>query len=354
MSESSPEQYDGFDPRTLAQYMEIDAIRGNQVLGRVREPVSENFKAIQAVLARMNLVAHLSRTETGHLLSCVPFPPHKPARIWPHVLLLLATLLTTLFVGAIHAGANPLKSASAIIQGWPFALSLLAVLGSHELAHYLAARRLGVDATLPYFLPVPHPLTGTMGAFIKIRSPIPSRGALVRVGVAGPLAGFLVCVPVTVIGLMLSKVEVVAGRDVLPLGTPLFFGFISRLVHGTVGAGCDVMLHPVAFAGWLGMLITGLNLLPAGQLDGGHVMYAILGRRFRPFAVLVLGVLLVGGLLWPGWIFWAVMIAVFGLRHPPPLDEVSPLGRTEVVLALVALLVFVLSFVPVPFPARVP
>lgn len=353
MAHSLPKQPEWFDVCIISQYMEIDGVQGNRVIGRVREPVSENFRAIQAVLGRMNMIAYLGRTETGHVISYVPLQPRRPVRMWTHVLLLLATMLTTLFIGAIHAGANPLKRPSAIMRGWPFAFSLIAVLGTHELAHYFVARRLGVDATLPYFLPVPHPLTGTMGAFIKIRSPIPSRGALIRVGVAGPLAGFLVCVPVTIIGLLLSSVESVVGRNVLRLGTPLLFGFISKLIHGNIGAGFDVMLHPVAFAGWLGMFITGLNLLPAGQLDGGHVMYAIMGKRFRLFTVLILGVLVAGGLLWPGWTFWAVMIAAFGLRHPPPLDEITPLSRTEIVLALLAFLIFLLSFVPVPCSARV-
>ncbi|MBM3315882.1 site-2 protease family protein, partial [candidate division WOR-3 bacterium] len=193
--------------------------------------------------------------------------------------------------------------------------------------------------------------TGTMGAFIRIRSPVPSRSALVRVGVAGPLVGFLVCLPVTVVGLALSRVEVLAGREVLPLGTPLLFGLISGLVHGGLAPGTDIMLHPVAFAGWLGMFVTALNLLPVGQLDGGHVVYALLGRHYRTFTLVMLGLLLAGGLLWPGWAFWALLIAVFGLRHPPPLDDVTPLGRADIALALAALAVLALTFVPVPFPA---
>ncbi len=349
MSESATKQPDGFDSGNLAQYMEIHAVRGNQIIGLVREPVSENFRAIQRILSQASLIGHLGRTGDYHVLTYMPAPPRKAVVVWPHLLLLFATVVTTLFVGAFHAGADPFGTPSTILSGWPFALSLLAILGSHELAHYLVARRLGVDATLPYFLPIPHPLTGTMGAFIRIKSPIPSRGALVRVAVAGPLAGFLVCLPVTVVGLMLSSVRGIEGREVLRLGTPFLFGLISRLIHGNVGPGRDVMLHPVAFAGWLGMFVTGLNLLPAGQLDGGHLMYAVLGRNFRLFTLAILGVLVAGGLLWSGWVFWAVMIAVFGLRHPPPLDDVTPLAREEIILVLLAIIVLALSFVPVPF-----
>jgi membrane-associated protease RseP (regulator of RpoE activity) len=340
-----------FDPRLLGRYMEIEGIQGNRVTGRILAPASGSIRGINALLREYGLVAFIGKSGEGHTLTYAYAPPRGRVKVWLHALLLGATVLTTLFVGALHAGVDPFARPLAILAGWPFALCIIAVLGSHELAHYLAARRLGVDATPPYFLPVPHPLTGTMGAFIRIRSPVPSRSALVRVGVAGPLVGFLVCLPVTVVGLVLSRAEVVAGRDVLALGTPPLFALLSGLIHGPLAAGQDVMLHPVALAGWLGMFVTALNLLPVGQLDGGHIAYALLGRHYRKFTLAMLGVLLAGGLLWPGWAFWALLIAVFGLRHPPPLDDVTPLGRADVALAVAGLVVFALTFIPVPFPA---
>uniref|UniRef100_A0A7C4C9V1 Site-2 protease family protein n=1 Tax=candidate division WOR-3 bacterium TaxID=2052148 RepID=A0A7C4C9V1_UNCW3 len=224
------------------------------------------------------------------------------------------------------------------------------ILGSHELAHYLVARRLGVDATLPYFLPIPHPFTGTMGAFIKMRSPVPSRSALVRVGIAGPLAGFAVAIPVSAIGLALSRQVAVGDEPVLRLGSPLVFELISRLVQGVPEPGFDVMLHPLAFAGWLGMFVTALNLLPVGQLDGGHIVYGVLGRRYRVFRWFVLGAVVLMGLFWPGWWFWALLVIVFGLRHPPPLDDVTRLDRQDRLLVVAAALLLALTLTPVPFP----
>ncbi|MGQ9708584.1 MAG: site-2 protease family protein, partial [bacterium] len=193
--------------------------------------------------------------------------------------------------------------------------------------------------------------TGTMGAFIKIRSPVPTRSALLRVGVAGPLVGFLVAIPVSVLGLAWSGVRPVpAGAPLLRLGSPLIFELISRVFHSNTPPGYDVVLHPLAFAGWLGMFVTALNLLPVGQLDGGHIAYAILGRRYRFFSIFIIAGLLLMGFFWLGWPFWAFLATVLGLNHPPPLDNITPLTKTDIVLAVLAIVVMVLSFTPAPFP----
>lgn len=344
----SPEE---FELRELARFMEISGIRMNRVVGRIHEPLPENIAAIQDLLGQYGMVGFVERDGDGHSVTCAARSEPGPVRWWLHGLLLVTTVLTTMFVGALHAGANPLAGPLSLIAGWPFSLGIILVLGSHELAHYLAARRLGVDATPPYFLPVPHPMTGTMGAFIRIKTPVPSRSALVRVGTAGPLVGFVVAIPVTVIGLALSHFEPLAGKNAIRLGSPLLFELISRLLHGPTPAGQDLMLHPVAFAGWLGMFVTALNLLPVGQLDGGHVAYALLGRYYRGFSYAVIGLLLAGGLVWLGWPFWAFLATVFGLRHPPPLDDVTSLSRTDIALAVAALLVMIFCFMPAPFPA---
>ncbi|MEO0049914.1 MAG: site-2 protease family protein [candidate division WOR-3 bacterium] len=334
----------------VSRYMAIEAIRGNKIWGRIYEPVIENIDELKRVFARTGAIAFFEKEGDGHIVTYGYAPRTKPVRIWVNIILLMATVLTTLFVGTLHAGKNPLASPLNLLSGIPFSLGIILILGSHELAHYLTARRYGVDATPPYFLPVPHPLTGTMGAFIKIRSPVPTRSALVRVGAAGPLVGFLVAIPVSVLGLALSKVRPIPpDSHLLSLGTPLIFEFISRIFH-KVPPGFDVVLHPLAFAGWLGMFVTALNLLPVGQLDGGHIAYAFLGRRYRFFTIFIIAGLLLMGFFWLGWPFWAFLATAFGLKHPPPLDNITPLTKTDILLAVLALLVMVLSFTPAPFP----
>jgi len=331
--------------------MAIAGVTGPRIVGRIYDPVEENLKELKRVFEEHGAIAYFSREGDNHIITYGYPPPRQPVRIWINVLLLVATIFTTLFVGALHAGKNPLTNPVNILSGLPFSLGIILILGSHELAHYLTARHLGVDATPPYFLPVPHPMTGTMGAFIKIRSPVPSRSALIKVGVAGPLAGFVVAIPVTIIGLALSRVRFVpAEAGLLRLGSPLIFELISRIFHGTPPAGSDVVLHPLAFAGWLGMFVTALNLLPVGQLDGGHIAYALLGRRYRVFSYFIIAVLLLMGFFWLGWPFWAFLTTVLGLRHPPPLDDITGLDRTDIILALLALLVLILTFTPAPFP----
>ncbi|MFO7675623.1 MAG: site-2 protease family protein [bacterium] len=342
-------------PAGLERHFGLAGIHGNTLLGRIREPLRENVAALRRLFAARGQLAWFSPEEEGHSIVCGPAPELRPARRWVNLLLFGLTVLSTLFVGALQMGRNPVTNPLELVHGVPFSLAIILILGSHELGHYFIARRLGVDATLPYFLPVPHPMTGTMGAFIRMRSPVPDRAALVRVGVAGPLVGFLVAIPVTVIGLALSQV-VETGPDIpgISLGSSLVFRLLSWLRFGNLPEGKDVMLHPVAFAGWLGFFVTALNLLPAGQLDGGHIAYAVAGRFRRAVGWAVIAVLLGLGFLWLGWPFWAVMIALFGLRHPRPLDEVTPLERADWLLAGAALVLLVLTFIPAPFgPVRV-
>jgi len=331
--------------------MDVEGVPGNRITGRIREPLAENLAALKALFRDAGLLAYFERGPDGHVITYGYPTSRRQPRLWINVVLFVATIGTTLFVGAINRGGNPFHHVLDLVLGIPFSFSIILVLGSHELAHYLAARRLGVDATLPYFLPVPHPMTGTMGAFIRITSPVPSKGALVRVGVAGPLVGFLVALPVSFIGLALSKPVAVNAAPGIQLGSPLVFWFMSELLHPNLGPGMDLMLHPVAFAGWLGLFVTALNLLPVGQLDGGHIAYAVFGARWHRLGWVVLGALGLMGFFWLGWVFWAVLVLIFGLRHPPPLDDLTPLSRTDLVLAAAALVIIVLTFTPAPFGA---
>lgn len=269
------------------------------------------------------------------------------SRPWINVVLLLATVLTTTLAGALLAGANPLRDPLSILSGVSFAFTLLLILGMHELGHYFMGRWHGVAVTLPYFIPVPLGL-GTFGAFIRMKSPIQDRRALFDVGFAGPLVGFVVALPLLILGILLSPV-VRVGSGSLGLGSSLLIEFLTNLLKPH-GPGYALMLHPVAIAAYFGILITGFNLLPAGQLDGGHISYAIFGPAARPLAIVsVVALLLMGVTLWSGWLIWAFLIVLLGLRHPAPLNDVTPLDPARKLIALGAVVLFVLTFVPNPF-----
>jgi membrane-associated protease RseP (regulator of RpoE activity) len=267
-----------------------------------------------------------------------------------HLVLFFLTLLTTLAVGALHAGADILSEPNQIYKGIPFAFSLMIILLSHEFSHYFASKNHGVKATLPYFIPAPT-IIGTFGAFIKMKSPIITRKALIDIGASGPIAGFIFSVIATVIGLNMSQiVSVTKTTGGLNLGDSLLFSFLSRLILGIVPAGYDVLLHPVAFAGWIGLFVTSMNLIPVGQLDGGHIVYALLGeKQTRLSFLLVVFMLVLGFLLWEGWFVWAVLLLVLGLRHPPVIYWEVPLDRKRKFIGWVSLVIFILTFIPMPF-----
>lgn len=291
------------------------------------------------------------------------------------VLLLVLTFASTTLVGGCHylsfeqafqempaMGAQESRDwlagifsqPSFYLNGLWYSLTVLGILGCHEMGHYVACLRYGVDATRPYFLPAPLPLTGTLGAFIRIRSRIPSKVALFDIGIAGPIAGFVVAVPALVAGLALSEVvELPADQtDLVSLGEPLLFRFAAWLIFGDVPDGYSINMHPMAFASWFGLLATALNLFPVAQLDGGHISYAVLGRR--SIWVTLAMVLVAVGLasFSASWIAWTVMILlmlfIVGPRHPPTLDDYTPLDATRLWLALFALFMLVVCFTPAP------
>jgi len=281
----------------------------------------------------------------------VPAPARRAWTGWPlNLALLLLTALTTLFVGALMEGADPFASPLDLLVGAPFAGSLLLILGLHELGHYLVARAYGVEVSLPYFIPLPLPPMGTMGAIIRMRSPIPNRKVLFDVGLAGPLLGLAVALPVLTLGLLLSPVTPLAGV-VMQEGNSLAYLFLKWLLKGPIAPGHDVMLHPLALAGWLGLFVTALNLMPLSQLDGGHIVYAVLGPRYRVAVWLFLGalVLLYALSRWEGWLVWIVLAVALGLRHPPPLDDRTPLDPGRRLLALLALFLLAALLTPLPF-----
>jgi len=267
-----------------------------------------------------------------------------------HIILFILTMLSTLFVGAMQTGADILKEPWKIYNGLPFALTLMIILLTHELSHYYASKKHGVSATLPYFIPAPT-IIGTFGAFIKMKSPIVTRKALIDIGASGPIAGFIVSVIAVLIGLRLSEIVPLSeAKGALTLGDSILFSFLAQTVLGVTPADSDILLNPVAFAGWIGLFVTSINLIPVGQLDGGHIAFALLGeKQSRLSFILVLVMTLLGVLLWEGWIVWAVLLLVLGLRHPPVISWEVPLDRRRKVIGWIAFVIFILTFIPVPF-----
>ena len=289
--------------------------------------------------------------------------PKFQNRVWLHVLLFALTVVTTTLIGAVHylgflsdfgAVTLPALSAPVLARGFWYSGTILAILGCHELGHYFACRYYDVDASLPFFLPAPPPfLTGTLGAVIRIREPFPGKRALFDIGIAGPIAGFVVVVPALFLGMALSHVARVPPSFVgEELGEPLLFKLASRLFFGAIPEGYSVNLHPMAFGAWFGMLATALNLFPIGQLDGGHISYSVLGRRSIYVTYAAVGVLAALTFFAGSWAFFAllmvVMLIVFGRHHPRVWDEEVPLDRTRLLFALGALVIFVLCFTPAP------
>jgi len=269
----------------------------------------------------------------------------RPARAWINLVLFIITVFTTLVAGSFYQDGD-------LLSGAPFAFTLLAILGTHEFGHYFVARYHQAAVTLPYFIPMPISILGTMGAVIQLRSPIRDRKQLFDIGVAGPLAGLLVAIPLLIYGLSTSPV-----RPITPGGTQegnslLYLG-LKYLVHGQIlpGNGVDVQINSMTFAAWIGLFVTCLNLLPVGQLDGGHIAYALFGRRAWQLARVAVGALFILAVLggWQGWFLWVLLPLVFGLRHPPPLNDHTPLDARRKALGVLMILVFILVFTPIPF-----
>lgn len=267
-----------------------------------------------------------------------------------HIVLFAATFVTTAMNGALQVGANPLADPTSIRAGFPFAVTLLSILLFHELGHYTLALLHGVRATLPYFIPAPPVLIGTFGAFIRMKSAPPSRRALFDVGAAGPWAGLLVAIPAVIIGLRLSEVRPLAmSADGLVLGDSILFSFLTRLALGTTPADATILLHPIALAGWFGLFVTVLNLLPVGQLDGGHVAYAMFGRRHRWISrVSLVAIATLGFVGWPGWFVWVLLPIVIGVDHPPTQDSVTPLDGRRRLAGWLTIGAFIVTFMPEP------
>ena len=254
---------------------------------------------------------------------------------WLFSLLLLGTLITTYMSG-----------------GFLFSISLILILGAHEFGHYWASRRNGVRSTLPYFIPAPPIfIAGTFGAFIQIKQVIPNRRVLMEIGCAGPIAGFVLALPVLVYGLSLSHVSPLLGIEGVNFGNSLILNVCAELTLGVDPQSPDfnIHLHPIAFAGWIGMLVTSLNLIPIGQLDGGHIVFALSPKQHKLMGRLFFVALFPLGYFWTGWFFWALMIVLVGFKTVPLSDDTEELGTLHKLLGVVSIVIFLVTFIPVPF-----
>lgn len=298
-----------------------------------------------------------------------PAPPIADVRprqpLARHIILFLLTAASTTYIGAMHwAGFLIGLSDRTVDLPWPtlllhgcwYSVSILAILAAHEFGHYFACRYYGVDASLPYFIPLPIPPSGTLGAVIRIRQQFPSKRALFDIGVAGPIAGFVVLVPVLIAGIYMSQLVRLPAdaTGTIWLGEPLLYKLVRQIVFGAIPAGYDVNLHPMAFAAWVGMLVTALNLLPIGQLDGGHLSYSVFGRTSTVISYIGVASLAALATFWSQtWWAWTILTAgmlwMFGPHHPRVWDEHVPLDRTRLGLTVFAVLMFIACFMPAPF-----
>ncbi|UCD97904.1 MAG: site-2 protease family protein [Chloroflexota bacterium] len=336
-------------------------------------------------------VTPLFRVEDGSevivLLKGIVKP--RPSNPWINLILFIVTGVSVIFAGTLFEYRGPISSdlnemmpflLPALLRGLAFAGTLLAILLAHEFGHYLAARYHRSEVTLPYFIPFPFSPFGTMGAFIQLKEPPKNKRILLDIGIAGPLAGLVIAIPLLFLGLYLSELDklplfLANGQAISLEGNSILYLIMKYIIFGDwlpapinlaglnpflywlryfftgqpipYGAQ-DVMLHPVAWAGWAGLLITALNLIPAGQLDGGHILYSLFGKKSRILLPFVLVALIILGTVWSGWWLWAFLIFLLGRMHAEPLDQITPLDPRRRALAVFGLVVFILVFTPIP------
>jgi hypothetical protein len=355
--------------------------------GRLRVDSAEAYDQLANSLRPLNITPLFRNEKNLHTVLLLPGTINpKPSNPWINLVLFLFTLASVLFAGALNSYQGSAADLGGLVidliknigTGIPFAVSLLAILLAHEFGHYLAGRYHHTHVTLPYFIPFPISPFGTMGAFIQLKEPPKNKRILLDIGIAGPLAGLVVAIPVLFLGLALSRVgplNIFPGQSVQMEGNSLLYLISKFIVFGQVlpapstygnlspvlywlryfftaqpfpAGGVDVMIHPIAFAGWAGLLVTALNLIPAGQLDGGHVLYTLFGRRARVLLPFILAALILLGFVWAGWWLWAFLIFLLGRLYAEPLDQITPLDPRRKAIAVVGLVLFLLVFTPVP------
>lgn len=329
--------------------------------GQLRQSASAAYERVKQASGPGTVPMLQEDEDTDAAIVLLPRPVERATldhrvRPWVHWLLFLLTMITTTWAGAAHQGVNLLREPSRFAVGLPYALGLMSILGIHELGHYLLARRRGINVTPPYFIPVPFAL-GTFGAFIQMRSPTEDRRSLFDVAVAGPLAGLAVAIPALLMGLRTSTVvsgDVAGGLRMLDgtsVGSSLLFAMLAKLSLGpALEYGHVLQLSPLAFAGWLGLLVTALNLLPVGQLDGGHIASAMFGRRIGGAisTISMWSLLLLAIFVWPGLMMWAIIVFFIAGTSAPPLNDLTPISRERQWLGYATFVVLALILAPLP------
>lgn len=387
----------------VADDLRVDAVQAasnktpTRLFGRLQHNSAEVFPRWLDAFQQRGYTPRLHRnpdaaSDEDVILEVLPIRIQPTSsNLWIHALLFLLTVMSTLLAGMFYGidideiGLGPedglvdvylrvITTPSLLVLGVPFAATLLGILAAHEFGHYFAARYHKVAVTLPYFIPMPFSFLGTLGAVIRMKAPIPDRRKLFDIGVAGPLAGLVLAVPLLLYGLATSEVQVpppslLEEGTIMLEGNSLLYYWAKVLVHGKVLPNPltaeDVLMNDIAFAAWIGLLVTALNLLPLGQLDGGHTVFSLFGRRARPINLIAMGMMLVLALAgvqevqrllpwlvnigWSGWFVWLVLITLMGGPfHPPALDDVTNLDPIRRWLGYFVILVFILTFVPVP------
>lgn len=339
----------------LATKMAVESVVSNMsgviIKGKLYEPIEQTIIEIKEYTKQYDYTPFFNKEGDYYtiLLALLPKIYDRP-KVWLNLLLFILTIFTTLLAGAFNSGANPFEKFSDILLGIPFSFSLMAILTCHELGHYFVSKKEGMVTTLPYFIPVPFHFLGTFGAIIKMKSIVPSRKALLKVGMAGPICGFLVAFIISIIGITLSEVKVTAASgSYLKLGDSILFYLLGKIIHPSIPADADIFLHPMAFAGWIGFLVTAMNLIPIGQLDGGHIAYSLLLKKQKILYIPVILLLIGFGILWQGWIIWGFLAFLLARKEPLLQDSVSPLAKKEKFYALLPLIILILTFVPQPF-----
>ncbi len=309
----------------------------------------KNFEFLRVEMKKINAIPMVRKRNGEYVLIVIRNPKRQFFSIWINVGLLILTILSTIWVGMGYYTAYYGSSGfwhdflGGLIY---FSVPLLTILGCHEMGHYFAAKKHNIAASLPFFIPAPTML-GTLGAFISIREPIPDKKSLIDVGLSGPIVGFIVAIPVTIIGLILGSmnpphVDTEAVNTYMIFNVPLIYQFLEDIFPSSA------FVHPVSMAGWVGFVVTAINLFPIGQLDGGHAIRAVLGDNAKfvsyGFAALLIGL----GIFYPGWLIFGILVIFLGLRHPPPLNDIVKLDTKRYAIFFSALLIFAVTFVPIP------
>ncbi len=362
------------EPRMLSESQQPEAVReamnvriateedGVQVFrGRLRESADATYAKLKHALPEQTVPLIQEEEKLGAAIILLPKPMEEATmehsvRPWLHWLLFALTIATTTWAGAAHQGIDLLREPARFAAGLPYSLGLLAILGVHELGHYFAARRHGINVTPPFFIPVPFAL-GTFGAFIQMRSPSENRCALFDVAVAGPLAGLVIAIPALLIGLRSSTIlagDIAPGLHLMggtSVGSSLLFALLAKLSLGdALEFGHVIRLSPLAFAGWLGLFITALNLLPIGQLDGGHTARAMFGQRIGNTisSIAMWTLFLLALFVWPGLMMWAIIVFFIAGRSTPPLNDVTPLTPGRHWLGYLTFAILATILIPLP------